>query len=439
MSSPFLYFTDSILRAPTIGCMFMCLSSALVGVIAFLKKESLLGESISHASYPGVIAGVMVAGSWLYGNQLEQWAPLFTLSGALITALIGLVLIHQLVDKLNIHADSALCLILSTFFGVGLTLASVVQFTHSALYRQSLSYLYGQAATMTDIHILIYGILSLAIIFIVILFYKELQVLTFDRNFAKSIGIPVHWMDGGIWVLIALAVVLGIRSVGVVLMSAMLIAPAAAARQWTHRLSVLMILAAMFGLISGFLGNYLSVELTDYFAARYPASRLVFPTGPMIVIVATVICLLSLVFAPERGLLVRAVRIFFFRYRCFHENILKTMWRIGPEQSFSLSQIRREQHVSFFYLKWLMSRLVSQRWVKKKEGRYQLTPDGVSRAARIVHLHRLWEAYLAHYLGLGEEGAHRSAEEMEHLLTPELEKELTRLCKNLRQQSNGIS
>lgn len=406
----------------------MCLSAALVGVIAFLRKQSLLGESLSHATYPGVVLGVIAAGEW--SSETEVWLPFFTIVGAFITALIGLWSIQRLERHWKIKSDSALCFVLSIFFGIGITLASRVQFTHTTLYIQSLSYLYGQAATMTDIHILIYGFLSLAIIITVILFYKDLYAITFDRDFAKSIGIKVNVIDSLLVLLITLAIVVGIRSVGVVLMSAMLIAPAVAARQYTHHLSFMMIYAGFFGVASGFLGNYLSVELTNYLAALYPSARLVLPTGPMIVMVITFICILSLLLAPERGLVVRMWRIARFRFQCLSENVLKTMWRIKPTHPISIKEIQKYQDASKLYLQLVLISLARQGWVKKGRGLYQLTQDGVHRAAHIVRLHRLWEVYLADYVGVGADRVHRSAEEMEHILTPELEQELILLLKD---------
>lgn len=428
MITPWMYFTDPILRAPTIGCMLMCLSAALVGVIAFLRKQSLLGESLSHASYPGVILGVVVAGVWLKGSESWVWVPTITMVGAFLTALLGLWVIHFLETKAKIRSDSALCFVLSSFFGIGLTLASRVQFTYSALYKQGLSYLYGQAATMTDVHILIYGVLSLMIITMVLLFYKELKVLIFDRDYAKSIGIQVTLIDTLVLTLIALAIVVGIRSVGIVLMSAMLIAPAVAARQFTHRLSILLVLAGIFGLISGYLGNYLSVEVSIYLQKLYPTERLALPTGPMIVMVATVICIFALLFAPERGLLVRLFRIAYFRYQCLCENLLKLMWRLGPDAVIPFYHLKRYQMVSTPYLKLILSRLAYNGWIEKVDhNEYRLTTDGVHRGAYIVRLHRLWEVYLANYLGVGAERVHHSAEEMEHIITPEIERELTLL------------
>src|SRR5262249_34625711 len=153
----------------------------------------------------------------------------------------------------------------------------------------------------------------------------------------------------------------------------------------------------------------------------YPEERLSLPTGPMIVVVATLICLVSLLFAPERGLVSRFVRIAYFRYRCLGENLLKMLWREGREKQFTLKEMSRRQTISPLYLRFLLFRLVSQGWIERMGRYYRLTEDGMHRAGQIVRLHRLWEVYLADYLGVGAERVHKSAEEMEHILTPELE------------------
>lgn len=431
MIAPWEYFTDSILRAPTLGCMMMCMSAAIVGVIAFLKKQSLLGESLAHASFPGVVLGVIAAGTLAEGNETWAWIPSIVMAGAFLSSLAGMLMIHYLEKRHKIRADSALCFILSVAFGIGVTLASRVQFTHTGLYKQSLGYLYGQAATMTDIHVLIYGILCAVVIAAVVLFYKELQALVFDRDYAKSLGIKVALVDALVLVLITLSIVIGIRSVGVVLISGMLIAPAAAARQFTHKLSVMMGLAAAFGLISGYGGIVLSVELTNAFSQPGSGARLAFPTGPMIVLVATALCLLALLFAPERGLMTRFARVTIFRYRCIGENLLKAMWRQGPDSSMTFHQISGFHTASMPYLRLVLMRLIHSGWLEKGgRGEYRLTEDGKHRAAHIVRLHRLWELYLADQLGIGAEKVHRSAEEIEHIITPELEKMLTQLLQD---------
>lgn len=427
----FHYFTDPVLRAPTLGSMFMCLAAALVGVIVFLRKQSLLGESLSHAAYPGVILGVICAGILHIGGHNEVPIALLIMSGAFLSSMAGLKLIGILERKWNVRTDSALCFVLSTFFGIGLTLASQVQFSFTSLYRQIQVYLYGQAATMTDIHVVIYGVLSFAISAILLLFYKEIQVMIYDRSYAKTIGINTKPIDFLLFLLIVLAVVIGIRSVGVVLMSAMLIAPAAAARQYTNKLYAMLGLSACFGVASGFLGNVLSIEITTFLIKKYPATRLVLPTGPMIVLVASFLCVVSLLFAPKRGLILRLARAQAFRHHCLCENILKSMWRFGPDQEITFAQIKHYQSVSTIYLHILMLQLIRNGWIQRaKSHRYCLTKEGASWAAHIVRLHRLWEVYLADYLGVGSEKVHHSAEQMEHIITPELERELTLLLKN---------
>lgn len=416
------YFTDPVLSAPTIGSMLMCMAASLVGVLVFARKRSLLGETLSHAAYPGVILAIVIVSSWL--NNSEEVLLLAVLIGAFISSLLGLFAIDLLQKRFKVSSDSALCLILSTFFGFGITMASRVQMIFPQEYKQMQTYLFGQAATMTDIHIVIYGFLSLLVLACIFLFYKEIKTMSFDVNYAKSIGLPTKLVETVTYALIVLAIVVGIRSVGVVLMSAMLIAPAVAARQYTNKLKNIFVLAACFGIISGFLGNYLSFE----FSSQLNGQKLSFPTGPMIVLVAAAIAVFSLLFAPNRGVVIRMLRIVLFRMHCMQENILKALWRFDQEKEVSLKLIRKHQSASQFYLKLVLVRLCKRGWVIENQGGYyQLTSEGKKRAAHIVRLHRLWEVYLSSYLGAPKERVHRSAEEMEHIITKELEEELTKL------------
>lgn len=427
-SSPLLYFTDAVLRAPTIASMLMCCAASLVGVIVFLRKESLLGESLSHAAYPGVICGVIALAALGLNDPSEAQLLSGILTGAFLSALLGLFLITGLESRLHVPGDAALCFILSAFFGIGLTLASHLQFTNTGLYRQAQAYLFGQVATMTDAHIAIYGALTLATTLFIACLYKEIQLLIFDERLAVTLGIPVRAIQSALFCLIVFAVVVGLRSVGVVLMSAMFIAPAVAARQFTHHFSMMLVLAALFGTLSGFLGNYLSVELSKTVMAAAHLSRFTLPTGPMIVLVAAAVCVFALFLAPERGLIPRLIRAAIFRARCLAENLLKSLWRFGPGAEVTLAELSLYQHASSLSLRGALLWLSFSGWVERTpHGRYRLNADGQQRAAKIVRLHRLWEVYLVDYLGVGGERVHRNAEEMEHILTPELEVELTRL------------
>lgn len=428
MNSPFVYFTDAVLRAPTIGSMLMCVAASLVGVLVLLRKQSLLGESLSHAAYPGVILGTLAVALFIGDDAPEFSVTLYIMGGAFATSLIGLWFISVLETKFKMASDAALCFILSCFFGIGLTIASHLQASHSSLYRQGQAYLFGQVATMTDWHVAVYGGLALVTLIAVLLLYKELQVVIFDRNLAVTMGLPIRTINLVVSALIAFAVVVGLRSVGVVLMSAMLIAPAVAARQFTNKFGHMLGLAALFGMMAGFLGNYLSVELTRQAISQQSLRHFALPTGPMIVLVAAVICVIALFGAPQRGYFPRLARVAAFRYRCLAENLLKSLWRFGPNAEVPFTELLRYQSVSPLYLRLVLRRLVRGGWIERVgSDKFKLNKDGELRGAKIVRLHRLWEVYLADYVGVGGERVHRNAEEMEHIITPELEEQLTRL------------
>ncbi|MDN3508954.1 MAG: iron chelate uptake ABC transporter family permease subunit [Candidatus Neptunochlamydia sp.] len=414
----FDFFVNPLYRAPFIGSMLMCLSAAIIGALMFVKRRSLLGETLSHATYPGVVFGALVGALFLEPTSLSS--VFIVLGGAFLFAYFGLEIIERLRNRLRVHLDAALCLVLSVSLGLGVVFASRIQFTHPLWYQQSQVFIYGQAATMTDIHIVIYGVLSLIVTFFVLYRFREIELVFFDALFGKSIGLNIHRAFRGVFFLLILSIIVGIRSVGVVLMAGMLIAPAAAARSFTDRLSYLLVLSGFFGLLSGFGGNYLSVKLSE--------QGLIYPTGPMILLFAASIALLSLIFAPKRGAVCRLLRISCFRNRCQSENILKTLWKEGKEVSHDPEGVLKWNQMNKLRFKRILFSLKREGWIDTvSKGRILLTPDGIKRAERLVRLHRLWELYLVSCLKVDEERVHHSAEEMEHILTPSLEERLSKL------------
>lgn len=393
----------------------MSLGVSLIGVFVFLRKTSLLGEALSHAAYPGVMIGALVLSAIGVGDL-----SFFALAGAFCTILLGGYALFVL-DRSSIPRDAALCLVLSSFFGVGVLLASFLQFAKATLYQQSLIYLFGQAATMTDLHIAFFGLLSALVVLIVYLFYKEWKLFLFDPSYASSLGLPMRFLEGLFFVLLTLSLIVGIRSVGVVLISAMLFCPAAAARQWTTSFLPLLILSACFGVASGLLGNLLSI---------YFGGRVSLPLGPMIVLAAAAFCLFSLIFSPKRGLFFRYMRVLKFRKKRVLENLLKTFWKHFFDTPASFEQIAAYERLPRIVQWFLLKDLIGSGFVEKKGDRYLLTPGGKRRAAHIVRLHRLWELYLVTNVGVTEECVHSSAEEMEHILTPQIERELARRLNN---------
>ena len=394
----------------------MCMAASLMGVILFFQRKLMVSESISHAAYPGGVAGVIFL-SFL-GPALEEYSFVAVIIGALVSSWIGLKVISWLERRRKIKSDAALTFALSSFFGFGILLSSWLQETEPMWVSQTQVLLFGQAATLTDVHVLIYGVLTAVTVVLISLLFRPIQAVLFDRAFSKSVGIRTRVIERILFWLLLFSIVAGIRSVGVVLMSGMLIAPAIAARQFSNRLKTVFFLAALFGAMSGWLGNVISVET----ALRHPSIHL--PTGPVIVLVGTAFALFGMIFSPKRGVVFRLLRVGSFRLRCLEENILKAIWKKG-------SATRAELRRSFsFSLSFVLFRLSWHGWIKEEGGNIALTKDGRVKAGSVVRLHRLWELYLTQQLGVKAQQVHRNAEEMEHILTPELEQRLTRLLSN---------
>ena len=414
------FFVDPIFRGPFCGSMLMCLASALMGTYLLVKQRALLGEALSHAAYPGVILGLVLGSFFLLSS--EKGLIFTILIGAFIFSFLGMITIEKLHDRYKIHLDAAMCLVLSLSLGLGIVVASRIQFTHPIWYQQAQVFIYGQAATMTDRDIVIYGILSLCIVVFMAWRFRQIELIAFDRLFSHTLGMSLKRMDMIIMSLLILAIVVGIRSVGVIMMSGMLIAPAVSARAFTNRLSHVMVLSCFFGLLSGFGGNYLSIVFGE--------RGVMLPTGPMILLFSVMVSIFALFFAPKRGAVARFIRIFRFRRQCLYENILKTLWKEGIEKPMTWKEIQHWNPISRVWLKGSLFLLRREGWISKNVKGVLLTPDGVKRASHLVRLHRLWELYLTSCLEVDEERVHHSAEEMEHIITPELECRLTRLLKN---------
>ncbi len=273
---------DYTLMIVAIGAALLGAVSGALGTYAVLRRQSLLGDAISHAALPGIAIAFLLTGSK---------TPLILVLGAAIAGWLGTLLIMSIVRMTRIKYDSALGVVLSTFFGFGLVLHTFIQRTGNANQAGLDTFLFGQAATILERDIVTMGILGSVAILITVIFWKELKLLIFDEGFAASLGFSTRALDILLTSLLVIAIVLGLQAVGAVLMSAMLVAPAVAARQWTDRLSVMMLLAACFGILAGVSGTIISSS----------ASRI--PTGPTIVLCATVVVGFSIVFALNRGLL----------------------------------------------------------------------------------------------------------------------------------------
>lgn len=284
-------FKNPILQAPILGSLLIGLASSLIGVLMYYQRKSLIGEVLSHSCYPGVIIGISL--SLIFFPQLTEVVVILL---SLVCCGLALFLVDYIKEKGRVSEDAAQCFVLSSFFGLAILIISALQQTHPTWYRSASIYLFGQAATLTGRDMTLYTFFAGMVVALCIGYYRYFQTFLFDPQFAKSVGMHTKkhmWLQR---ILVSLAVILGIRSVGVVLMSSMLIAPVIAGSLLSKRLSTCFILSAFFGLISAFLGVIFSWQIPLW--TGYEDLKL--PTGPQIVLIASLISLLSLIFTARK-------------------------------------------------------------------------------------------------------------------------------------------
>lgn len=391
-----------------IGSLLLGMSASVIGAFAFLRRRSLLGDALAHAALPGVMMAFLLSGS----RDAE-----IIFIGALASSLIGFWVIDWLPKNTKIKPDAALAITLSFFFALGLMLLSYIQSSELPNKSGLDKLLFGQAAAITaeDIHILV--MVTSVILFAVILFFQKFRLITFNRLYAQTLGVPVKFYEMLLAVLIVLSVVVGLQLVGVVLMAAILLTPIAAARFWSHQLSTLLILAGLFGALSAALGSQIS-----YIA---PAM----PTGPWIVVSLSMLFLMSFVFAPKHGLLKRYNDYRNLRRRVMQENVLRTLYKLlernhFQQNDFTLAQITSLRSISSQQLQTTLKQLIQRHWVEEVQQHFYLTEAGLHKAIKLTRRHRLWESYLSQHADLSSEQVHHQAEKMEHILNKDQEEQI---------------
>ena len=272
------YTTQMVL----LGTALLGLASGIAGTFAVLRKESLIGDGLSHAALPGVVIAFLLTG-------IKDIEVLIT--GAALSSITAAWLITITVENSKIKFDGALATILSAFFGLGMVLLTYVQSLNNAGQAGLSKFIFGQAATILARDVYITSAAALIIIVLTALFWKELKLISFDVEYAKTLQIPVTFTLILYRSLLIMTIIIGIQSVGAILISSLLIAPAVGARQWTNKLGTMCILAGFFGMISAIGGTIWSTTVQKL------------PTGPAIIVILSAIVLLSLIFAPNRGIL----------------------------------------------------------------------------------------------------------------------------------------
>ena len=271
-------FSDYTARTILLGAASLGIVSGVVGSYAVLRKQSLVGDVMSHAALPGIVLAFIIMG-------VKEQLPIFI--GAALSAVLAVFLINLVTSNSRVKTDSAMGMALSVFFGLGLVLLTYAQKMPDANQAGLDKFLFGQAEALVEKDVLVIGLTGLFALLVVGLFWKEFKLLCFDPDFGGTMGFSMKSLDLLVTAVIVSAIVIGLQTVGVVLMSSMLIAPAVAARQWTGSMGSMVILSASVAAVSGVTGVALSAGLENV------------PTGPAVIVCVSVIAFFSVLFSPN--------------------------------------------------------------------------------------------------------------------------------------------
>ena len=419
-----LILRDYNTRLVVICTMLLGCACGLMGGFLLLRKRSLMGDTLSHATLPGVgLSFMLLVALGGDGKSLP-----ILLAGAGITGVIGCAAVLFIREQTRIKDDAAMGIVLSVFFGAGVAILGVIQKMPEGSAAGLESFIYGKTASMvmSDFQILVF--ITVCVITCSLLLFKEFRLLCFDENFAAVLGWPVKFLDILLLALITAVTVAGLQAVGLILIIAFLITPAAAARFWTNQLDRMLMLSALIGAASAWIGASLSA-----FFPRLPA-------GAVIVLVAALFFVVSMLVGTERGVMIRFLRQSQLEKRMGRQHLLRALYEIleGGRVTEELNirtvpfrQIRGRRTWSDRQLRDYIRRAYNEGLVEapNKADSILLTETGLVEAKQVTRNHRLWEIYLIEYADVATSRVDRDADMVEHILG---DKMVTRLENKLQ-------
>jgi len=417
----FWQFEDMNVLWVLMGSILLGMSASVIGGFAFLRKRALIGDALAHAALPGVMMAFLL---------FQTRDPLVIFMGALCSSFIGFFLIDWLPKNTKIKADAALAITLSFFFAIGLMLLSLIQGMEVNNKSGLDKILFGQAAAMTEGDIKLLAYVTVFVLVTVVLFFQKFRLIAFNQAYARTLGIAVNRYELLLALLIVMSVVVGLQLVGVVLMAAVLLTPMAAARYWSNQLSHILIIAALLGAFSAVMSTQIS-----YLA---PAM----PTGPWMVVSLSLLFILSLLFAPQKGLIKQHLNYKRLRQKVAEENILRTLYKLHERHDFLLhhftqADIQALRSMPSSCLQSTLKKLCKKGWIESTTQGFTLTPTGIQKATQLTRRHRLWENYLNEQAQLSPDQVHQQAERIEHILTDEQEAQLQHELSNSQHDPHG--
>ena len=418
-----------------LGTGLLGMAAGLVGSFTLLRRRALMGDALSHATLPGVGLAFLIAP--YFGFDGKSLPVLLT--GATLSGIAGVVAILYIRNVTRLKEDAALGIVLSVFFGAGIAILTIALKAPSGNAAGLESFIYGKTASMIASDARLIATAGLLSVVIIALVFKELTLLCFDEGFAASRGYPVLMLDLLLMALVVIVTIIGLQAVGLVLMIALLVIPAAAARFWTHDLKRMTVISAGIGGGGGLVGSAMSAVFPNL------------PSGAMIVIVCSSLFLFSLLFGRARGVLVRFARRWELNRSVDRQHLLRGMYELLEVRDATAEATTAQAGVSVPFSQllemrtWSSFRLLRQiercrrngLLIRNDDARLSLTEAGLAEASRLVHEHRLWETYLITHAEVAPGRVDQAADAIEHVLEPELIAQLEQLLAQQR-TSDGI-
>ncbi len=349
---PLLMFdilNNGVVRVVLMGTLLLGIASGALGVFTLLKKQALIGDAVSHSTLPGVVL--------MFVFTLSKDVSTL-LIGAAISAAVSMLLMTFIKKFSKVQNDAILALVLSSFFGFGRFLISLVSRNPEFSKAKLDDFIFGSAATIIERDVVTLVIVAMIVLVIITVIWKRLKLQIFNDEFYKSLGFSSILIEFLMSFMTILVIVIGIRTVGVILMSALLITPGLAARQWSDKLSINVLMSSLFGALAALLGTLYSVT--------YEGGM---PTGPVIVIVGTLIAITSILFAPKKGIIAKEIKRINHR-----KNILKYKEIIHMYENKTLSVTDKNKMNIFF----------NERLLEFQEDKIVLTQLGIEKVESIM-------------------------------------------------------
>lgn len=413
-----------------LGTMLLGATAGLIGVFLILRRQALMADVVGHATLPGIVVTfLLIERSWPGEGKNVQWLTLGALAAGVFAAVTTLFIRR----RSRVKSDAAMALVLGVFYGAGIALLTVVQQIPAGSQAGLKDYINGLTAALVLGDVKFFAIAGAITFTLTVLLFKELSLVCFDEEFAATRGLPVFWIDSLLLLLTVSVTVLGLQSVGLILVVATLITPAVSARFWTDRLTTMAMLSCAIGAFASMSGSLISAKFRGASA------------GPTIVLMGGLLFVISLVFGRTRGLLWtwrhdRQMRLIEGRHhliRAAFETIEQRGRQHAPlpsaadvlqQQTFTIADLSAKRAWNDAEVADRVRDAERIGWIEPVAGgsKWRLTSEGLDEARRVTRNHRLWELYLIRNVELAADVADRTADRIEHVIDPDVVRELER-------------